>query len=292
MVFPFDRKLLIARKLRALANPVEGCDFLMHRACEDLAERLSVIERKFENAVTLFCFSNAPAATLHESGKVASITRIEADGALLELQSGIVEPNETVPVQSSAADLVVSLFALHEINDVPGVLVQVRNVLKPDGLFLAGFAGAGTLAELRESLITAETELSGGASARIYPFMDVRDAGALLQRAGFALPVADVETTTVRYNTIIELMRDLRAMGATSALADRPSRGLSRQILQRAGEIYSSRFADADGRIRATFNTIWISGWAPHASQQQPLKPGSAKASLARALSDLEKDQD
>src|SRR5690606_21959196 len=168
-----------------------------------------------------------------------------------------------------------------------GMLIQIRRALRPDGLFLGCMAGAGTLAELRDALLSAETELYGGASPRVYPFADVRAAGALLQRAGFALPVADHETVTVRYDSIFALMRDLRAMGATSSLSARSRRPATKGLLMRAGEIYAERYSDPDGRIRATFSTIWLSGWAPHASQQKPLKPGSAKVSLAKILGEL-----
>ena len=175
-----------------------------------------------------------------------------------------------------------SLLSLQEANDLPGALIQIRRALRPDGLFLGAIAGGGTLAELRESLLAAETELYGGASPRVAPFTDVRDAGALLQRAGFALPVADVETVTVRYASMFGLLRDLRAMGASNALVARTRRP-SRRLFARAAEIYAERFADPDGRIRATFAIVWMSGWAPHASQQKPLKPGSATVSLAKS---------
>jgi SAM-dependent methyltransferase len=189
-----------------------------------------------------------------------------------------------VPFEPASLDLAVSLLALQEANDVPGVMVQIRRTLKPDGLFLAAFAGAGTLAELRESLLAAETELYGGASPRVAPFADVRDAGALLQRAGFALPVTDVETVTVRYDSLFALLRDLRGMGATNTLADRSRRPAARALFARAAQIYAERFADADGRVRATFNLVWMSGWVPHESQQKPLKPGSGQVSLAKIL--------
>ena len=180
------------------------------------------------------------------------------------------------------------LLTLQDENDIPGLLVQIRRALKPDGLFLGVMAGAGTLAELRECLLLAETELKGGAGPRILPFADVRDVGALLQRAGFALPVADVETLTVRYASPFGLIRDLRAMGATSALADRPRRPLGRAVLARMAELYAERFGEADGRVRATFSLVWMSGWAPHEAQQKPARRGSATHSLADALRKIE----
>lgn len=287
----FDRPLLIKRKRHAAQRQVAGSEFLMRRTCEDLADRLSVIERKFDHAVTLFCGGRDAADVLRASGKIARITQIEADRAFLPTDAGIVEPDEVVPVEPESADLVVSLLALHEVNDVPGMLAQIRHALKPDGLFLAAFAGSGTLGELRESFIAAETDLAGGAAARVYPFMDVRDAGALLQRAGFALPVADNEAITARYDTAIGLVRDLRAMGATSALANGSRKPLSRPVLERIEDYYSDRYSDEDGRIRATFNVIWVSGWAPHPSQQKPLKPGSAVKRLDEVLQEIESDK-
>ncbi len=218
------------------------------------------------------------------SGKVADIARVEADAAFLNGSAGLSAPMETVPFEQQSLDLTVSLLSLQAMNDIPGMLIQIRRALRPDGLFLGAFAGAGTLAELRESLLAAETELYGGASPRVTPFTDVRDAGALLQRAGLALPVADVETVTVRYADLFALMADLRAMGETSALADRSRRPGTRRLFVRASEIYAERFSDPDGRIRASFSIVWMSGWAPDASQQKPLKPGSAKVSLKTVL--------
>ena len=287
----FDRRLTTARKIRAARNAVEGSDFLMQRACSDLADRLSVIERHFENAYCLFCSSQLPADVLRASGKVDKITRIEADRALLGRTDGMVQKDEIFPVGSGQADLVVSIYALHEINDVPGLLAQIRRALKPDGLFLAALAGADTLTELRNSLLAAEVGLTDNATARIYPFMDIRDAGALLQRAGFNLPVTDVDTTTVRYPSVEALFRDLRAMGATNAMQAESRRPLSRAVLEATADFYRERYTDDDGRLRATFNTIWLSGWAPHSSQQKPLKPGTASASLAEALEYIEKKE-
>jgi SAM-dependent methyltransferase len=260
----------------------------MRRAAEDLELRLSTVGKRFSRAAALFCQTGAAAEALAASGKVDEIERIEADPAFLSDGAGRIAPFETLPFEPESLDLAVSLLSMQAMNDIPGFLAQVRRALKPDGLFLAALAGAGTLAELRESLLAAETELAGGVSPRVLPFADVRDAGALLQRAGLALPVADVEDTTVRYDTLFDLAADLRAMGETSALADRSRRPAGRSLFARAAEIYAERFADPDGRVRATFSLVWMSGWAPHASQQQPLKPGSAKASLAAVLDRLE----
>ncbi|MER8387806.1 methyltransferase domain-containing protein [Mesorhizobium sp. M1428] len=279
-----DTSLWLARKRRALARPIAGVDFLMRRAAEDLADRLGAVERSFGKAASLFCQTPAAAEVLAESGKVTENMRVEADAAFLGGQPGLLAPLETVPFEPESLDLAVSLLSLQAMNDIPGMLVQIRRALKPDGLFLGAFAGTGTLSELRESLLAAETELYGGASPRVIPFTDVRDAGALLQRAGLALPVADVETITVRYDSLFGLIADLRAMGETSALVDRSRRPGTRALFARAAEIYTERFSDADGRVRASFSVVWMSGWAPDASQQKPLKPGSAKISLKTIL--------
>ena len=280
----FDTVLLTQRRRRALAQGVPGADFLMNRAADDLGERLATVERRFPSAATVFCTTDAAASVLRASGKVDHILRVEADPALSGDDDTIVAVPETVPLEPTSLDLAVSLLALQDVNDVPGLLIQIRRALRPDGLFLGALAGQGTLSELRDSLLAAETEIYGGASPRVSPFVDVRDAGALLQRAGFALPVADVETVTVRYDDMFALLRDLRAMGATNILADRARRPVSKRFFLRAAEIYAGRHADPDGRIRATFAFVWLSGWAPHASQQKPLKPGSAAMSLAEIL--------
>jgi SAM-dependent methyltransferase len=279
-----DTSLWLAHKLRALTHPVDGADFLMNRAAEDLADRLGAVERRFSKAAVLFCQTPAAVDVLAGSGKVTDIVRVETDAAFLGGAAGLIAPFEAVPFEPQSLDLAVSLLSLQAMNDVPGMLVQIRRALRPDGLFLGAFAGAGTLGELRESLLAAETELYGGASPRVIPFTDVRDAGALLQRAGLALPVADVETVTVRYANLFALMADLRAMGETNALADRSRQPGSRRLFARAAEIYAERFSDPDGRIRASFSMVWMSGWAPDASQQKPLKPGSAKVSLKAIL--------
>ncbi|MBN9550187.1 MAG: methyltransferase domain-containing protein [Alphaproteobacteria bacterium] len=279
-----DTELWLARKRRALVRPVEGADFLMRRAAEDLADRLDAVERRFGRAAALFCQTPTAAEALAGSGKVGEVVRVEMDEALLAGRPGLLARPEIVPFEEGSLDLVVSLLSLHAVNDIPGMLAQIRRALRPDGLFLGALAGAGTLAELRESLLAAETEIYGGASPRILPFTDVRDAGALLQRAGLALPVADVETVTVRYDTLFDLTADLRAMGETSPLIDRSRRPGSRRLFARAAEIYAERFSDPDRRIRASFPVVWMSGWAPDASQQKPLKPGSAKVSLKAIL--------
>ncbi|WP_127521439.1 methyltransferase domain-containing protein [Mesorhizobium sp. Z1-4] len=283
----FDSDLITRRRLRAFRAATTGADFLLAHHVADLSIRLASVERRFQCAVTLHALSAAPAAALAASGKVESVLRIEPDAAFLAGAPGLVSPVEALPLAPESVDLAISMLSLHETNDTPGLLAQIRKALRPDGLFLAALPGQDTLTELRAALLAAETELTGGASPRVAPFMDVRAAGGLLQRAGFALPVADTETLTIRYDTMFDLMRDLRAMGATSALADRSRKPASRQLFLRAAQIYAERYSDPDGRIRATFSTVWMSGWAPHQSQQKPLRPGSAKASLAEALEKL-----
>ncbi|MBN9072159.1 MAG: methyltransferase domain-containing protein [Rhizobiales bacterium] len=280
----FDTSLTVEHRLRALRLGDASARFLMRRAAEDLEERLLAVGRRFERAATLYCFGDEAKQAILASGRAADVLRIEADAAFLAGAPGRQGGMEALPLAPESIDLAVSLLSMHEMNDLPGLMIQTRQALRPDGLFLAAFAGSGTLAELREALLAAETELSGGASPRVLPFADVRDAGALLQRAGFALPVADIETVTVRYDTMFDLIRDLRAMGATNVLAERSRRPATRRLFGRAAEIYAERFSDPDGRVRATFSLVWVSGWAPHPSQQKPLKPGSARISLKDVL--------
>lgn len=279
----FDPLLSLAHKRRALAHRLAGADFLMQRTASELADRLAVVDRSFPDAAALFCLTSAAHDAIARSGKAGRVGRIECDAALLS-GPGLVTAPETVPLEPQSIDLAVSLLTMQEVNDLPGLLVQIRRALRPDGLFLGALAGGGTLAELRESLLAAETELTGGASPRVAPFADLRDIGALLQRAGFALPVTDVDSVTVRYSDVFALMRDLRAMGAANALVDRSRRPATRALFLRAAEIYADRYSDPDGRIRVTFSIVWMSGWAPHPGQQKPLKPGSAKMPLAQAL--------
>lgn len=280
----FDQPLVEARRLRALKAGDQKAQFLLDIVAEDLAERLAVVERRFDTAVELHGYTGITARALLATGKIGRLTRIETDSAFGGSDDVLVAPLETVPVAPASANLVVSPLSLHLTNDTPGVFIQVRRALAPDGLFLAAIPGNGTLQELREVLLAAESEITGGASPRVIPFADVRDIGALLQRAGFALPVTDTETYTVRYASLFALMKDLRAMGMTNTLIARSRKPLSRAVFLRAAELYAERFADPDGRIRATFSVIYLSGWAPHESQQKPLAPGSAKMRLADAL--------
>ena len=282
-----DSKAVVDRKRRALRNRVDGADFLMRDAAQELADRISAVERRFPRAAVLLTPTGLAADTLRATGKVDEVVEVAAHRDLLAGPGAIAE-GDRLPLEPSSLDLAVSLLSMQELNDIPGFLIQVRRALKPDGLFIGAMAGAGTLTELRDALLAAETELSGGASPRVLPLADVRDAGALLQRAGFALPVADHDDLTVRYATMFDLMRDLRAMGVTNVLAGRSRRPATRALFTHAAQIYAGRHSDADGRIRATFSLVWMSGWAPADSQRKPLRPGSAQVSLARVLEDPE----
>ncbi len=276
--------MLRRRLARALASGAE--DFLLDRSAEDLVDRLSTVKRTFRQVLDLG--TSRPEAARRFRAALPDTTLVRAAPVHEAVGQGdwlgVVADEEAQPFGAEAFDLVVSLLALHAVNDLPGTLVQVRRALKPDGLFLACLLGGSTLAELREALFAAEAEIAGGASPRVAPFSDLRDLGGLLQRAGFALPVTDIDTLIVRYASPLGLFADLRAMGATNALTLRQRTPLRREILIRAMQIYAERFADPDGRIRATFEVVWLSGWAPHESQQRPLRPGSAKRSLAAAL--------
>ena len=279
----FDRSLLRARQQRARALGVET--FLIDRIAAELGERLAVVLRQFERAVDLGTPTDAVRRVLAESGKVAMVVAALPSPAPREASSLCVAADEeALPFADASLDLVVSALALQFVNDLPGTLIQIRRALKPDGLLLAALIGGDSLTELRESFAQAESEIEGGISPRVAPFADLRELGALLQRAGFALPVVDSDRLIVRYRSIFDLMRDLRRMGATNVLYERRRTPLRRATLQRLGEVYARRFSDADGRLRATFEIAWLSGWAPHESQQKPLKPGSATQRLADAL--------
>jgi SAM-dependent methyltransferase len=280
----FDRQLLRQRRLRARALGPE--DFLLARVAEDFADRLASVTRRFDLAVDLGTPGDNLRQVLDASGKVETVVVVDPLSAATP--PTVAADEEALPFRDASLDLVVSALALHLVNDLPGTLIQIRRALKPDGLFMAAMLGGETLNELRQAFAEAETEVEGGVSPRVAPFPDLRDLGALLQRAGFALPVADVERVTVRYSTVFSLMHDLRRMGATNAMAARRRVPLKRKTLLRMVEIYSQRFADTDGRLRATFDIIWLSGWAPDASQQKPLAPGSAKMRLADALGTTE----
>jgi SAM-dependent methyltransferase len=284
----FDRALINRRLDRAWArrHSGNGADFLLTRAAEELGERLALVKRRFSIAADLGSPGPHAAAALAACGQVDRLIRIAptfmslGDGAFL----GVVGDLERLPVGDGRLDLAVSLLALQSVNDLPGALIQMRRSLAPDGLLMAAMVGGDTLTELRQSLTIAESEVLAGASPRVAPFVDVRALGGLLQRAGFALPVVDLDRLTVRYADILTLMNDLRAAGAANSLHARSRKALRREVLARASSVYAERFSDADGRLRATFDILWLSGWAPHESQPKPLQPGSATTRLADAL--------
>jgi ubiquinone/menaquinone biosynthesis C-methylase UbiE len=283
----FDRALLRWRQRRAAA--LGPATFLLDRVAADLAERVSAVLRRFDVAVDLGTPGEAVRAALSGLGSIGTVVAMDtiagrgttrAEKAVLR----VIADEEALPFRDASLNLAISAFTLQFVNDLPGVLAQIRRALKPDGLLVAALVGGETLTELRQAFAAAESNTEGGASPRVAPFVDLRTLGDLLRRAGFALPVTDSDRYTLRYDSAFALMRELRRMGATNALLARRRTPLRRATLMRMAEIYAQRFADADERVRATFEIVWLSGWAPHASQQQPLKPGSAKARLADAL--------
>jgi SAM-dependent methyltransferase len=264
----FDRALLRARLNRARrGGPVT---FLLDRVAEDMEERLQAVTRNFSDVADIW----TPGELLRKpvADRFKSIARIEPDHT------------ETLPLPPESLDLAVSALAFQFVNDLPGVLAQIRRALRPDGLLLAAMLGGDTLTELRQSFAEAEAECEGGVSPRVAPFADLRDVGSLLQRAGFALPVTDVDDVVVRYDNVFGLMADLRRMGATNIMIERRRTPTRVATMMRMAQIYSQRFSDPDGRIYATFDVIWLSGWAPHENQPKPLRPGSAKTSLEAAV--------
>jgi len=267
----FDRHAVALHQARARA--IAGEMFLVRQAAEGLAQRLDAVRRTFSSALELDG-SDVSAALL---GPRAEHWTREA-----------LPDDESLRGEPQQFDLVASVLSLHSVNDLPGVLFQIGRVLKPDGLFVAALFAGETLRELRESLSAGELETLGGISPRVAPFTDVRQLGGLLQRAGFALPVADVERTVVHYRELQTLVSDLRAMGETNALHERSRKPLHRKTLAASRSHYANNHADPDGRLRATFEIAYLTGWSPHESQQQPLKPGSAVTRLADALNTTE----
>jgi SAM-dependent methyltransferase len=289
----FDRALH-ARRLSRAAKSFTAVNFLKRRAAEDLVDRLEAINRRFEMAADLGARDGTFARALAMSPameKIGFLIQSDLSAAMLGGAPGVrlVSDEERLPFADGSLNLVVSSLALHWVNDLVGALIQIRLALAPDGLFMGAILGGATLTELRASLLAAEAEVSGGAGPRVSPFADAVDAAALLQRAGFALPVIDTDVVTVRYEHPLRLLADLRAMGETNALFDRPRTPLSRAVLARTCEIYRQNHDDADGRVPATFEILTFTGWAPHPDQQQPLRPGSARARLADALGVVER---
>lgn len=291
----FDRATLRRRRDRA-AEGFPAHDFLVRRAGEDIVERIAGVNRNFEIAADIGAhrgaLREAMAAAALPEGKIGMLISTDLSAAMLAHAAGprIVADEEALPFADASLNLATSILSLHWVNDLPGTLIQVRRALKPDGLFVAALFGGETLTELRQSMTEAEIECEGGLSPRISPFADLRDMGGLLQRAGFALPVADTDRVTVRYADPLRLMAELRGMGETNALAERRRIPLRRGTLMRAAEIYREKFGLPDGRVPATFDIVVVTGWAPHESQQKPLAPGSAETRLADALGTVERN--
>ncbi|HQZ12774.1 MAG TPA: SAM-dependent methyltransferase [Devosia sp.] len=269
----FDRAL-IARHLKR--RPAERDDFVTRLVLDDLEQRLATVTRSFRQALIL----SPDGEGLPDGGVSASGPFAFERAATV---TGELDP-EALTLPRTGYDLIVSLFDVQVVNDVPGFLVRLRAHLAADGLFLAAIVGGDSLNELREAFLKADTMLSGGAYARVAPFIPLQDVGGLLQRAGFALPVADVETHTVRYGTPLRLMSELKALGASNPLAERPGRMVTKGLVAAASAAYEGIAADPDGKVRATLELVWMSGWAPHENQQKPLKPGSAEISLTKVL--------
>jgi len=285
----FDRSILRVRQRRA--RMLGAATFLIDHVAREMDERLSAVLRRFDIAVDLGTPTDAVRRVLSASGKIGTL--VAAKFAVDDLDRSfprIRADEEAIPFADGSLDLITSGLAFQFVNDLPGTLIQIRRALKPDGLLLAALIGGESLSELREAFAAAESEVEGGVSPHVAPFADVREIGALLQRAGFALPVVDSERLTVRYDSVLALMRDLRRMGATNVLHERRRTLLKRTTLQRVAKLYADRFADADHRLRASFEIIWLSGWAPHESQQKPLRPGSAKASLEAAVKQVRRE--
>jgi SAM-dependent methyltransferase len=270
----FDRALLRARQARARKQG--EATFLLDRVAEDMADRIGAVKRDFADVADIWTPGDVLRAPLADRFK--SVMRI-----------GLDSDSEVLPLQPESLDLAVSALAFQFVNDLPGVLAQIRRALRPDGLLLAALPGGDTLTELRQSFAAAEAECEGGVSPRVAPSADLRDIGHLLQRAGLALPVTDVDSVVARYDNAFALMQDLRRMGATNILIERLRKPTRRATMLRMSEIYAQRFSDPDGRIRASFDIVWLSAWAPHESQQKPLRPGSAKASLEAAVKGTKK---
>ena len=265
----FDRKLYAERLRRSRkAEP----NILTRTIAEELAERLDLITRSFERAAVIAAEPEAIAQRLRETGKVKDVMAIESPA------------DEILELAPQSLDAIFSVLDLQSANDVPGLLIQMRRALKPDGLLLACLFAGDTLTELRQSWLAAEAEVNGGATPRVAPMIGMRELGGLLQRAGLALPVADLDRTTVRYADAIALIHEIGELGQSNILIGRSRRFVSRKLLGAAIGHYHENFADADSRIRATLEVAWLTAWSPHESQQQPLKPGSAKMRLADAL--------
>lgn len=280
----FDRTLLAHRRNRA-AGSFANARFLHEEVGARLLERLDLLKRSFPLAVIPGAMDGYLTPQLLGRNGIERVIQFELSEALARQgQNIVVADEEWLPLGPQSVDLIVSNLSLHWVNDLPGALAQARLALRPDGLFLASLLGGETLFELRRCLMEAEMEASGGISPRLSPLTDLRDMGGLLQRVGLALPVVDRDTLTVTYDDPVKLLYDLRAMGATNATLNRPRQPLRRAVLLDALRRYRTYYTVEDNRVQATFEVYYLAGWAPHDSQQKPLPRGSARQSLAEAL--------
>ncbi len=281
----FDRRAVRAHRDRAAAT-IARYDFLLQEVAGRLIERLEDVKRDFSVALDLGCHTGGLRPALRATGKVGSLVSCDFSPAMVSRAAGprVAADEEALPFKGGSFDLVISLLSLHWVNDLPGTLLQIRSALKPDGLFLGAMLGGQTLKELRHALAEAEIAGEGGLSPRVSPFADVRDAGDLLQRAGFALPVIDAEILTVVYPDPLKLMSDLRGMGETNATIERRKSFTRRATLLDGLARYRNAFGNEDGTVPATFQVVYLSGWSPHESQPKPLRRGSARNRLADAL--------
>ncbi len=281
----FDRHLLRVRRQRRAAR-YGDFDFLKQEVASRLDDRLYDVNRSFHTAADIGSHSGIMASLLGKHPGIETIISADISGNMVRQSTGfpVIADEEFLPFKDDSLSLITSVLSLHWVNDLPGALIQVNRALKPDGLFMAALFGGETLTELRQALLQAEMQEMGGASPRVSPFVDVREAGDLLQRAGFALSVADTERITVDYSDALSLMRDLRGMGESNALLSRHRAPMTRRTMMATAEAYHDLFGRPDGRIPASFDIVFLTGWSPHESQQQPLKPGSATVNLGDAL--------
>jgi NADH dehydrogenase [ubiquinone] 1 alpha subcomplex assembly factor 5 len=286
---PFDRSLLRQRRNRASTN-FASHDFLLSEITDRLLDRLDDIKRPFADILNLGCHSGLAGEVIAARADTRFLIQSDLSDKMALLarnrnnQATITSDEEALPFADESFDLIVSALSLHNVNDLPGALIQANRCLRPDGVFLAAMFGGQTLIELKEVLMLAESDTAGGVALRVSPFADVKDLGNLLQRAGFALPVADSEIITVRYESPMKLFADLRGMGESSVLKARSRKPLRRDTLMRASELYMERHGGEDGRVPVTFEVVNLTAWRPDASQPIPARRGSATVSLADAL--------
>jgi SAM-dependent methyltransferase len=294
----FDRASVRRHRDRA-AREFPRYEFLVAEVADRLADRLDDVRRAFPRALDIGARDGTLARTLQGRGGVETLVESElsfamaaaadrrscADGPVAGLhRPRVVGDEEVLPFAEKSFDLVLSNVSLHWANDLPGALLQINHALKPDGLFLATLFGGATLYELRHCLMQAEEEVEGGAGPRVSPFAQNQDGAELLQRAGFALPVTDVDSLTVTYPDALKLMDDLRGMGESNAVQARRKSWTRRETLVHAAQLYEEQFGHGDGTVPATFEVIYLTAWRPDASQPLPLRPGDARNSLAEAL--------